>query len=46
MTLTHNDNTPWADSATDERVHGGLTDFGREVVARMNDLASSSTCPT
>ncbi|HBO54734.1 MAG TPA: membrane dipeptidase, partial [Janibacter terrae] len=38
MTLTHNDNTPWADSATDERVHGGLTDFGREVVARMNDL--------
>ena len=38
MTLTHNDNTEWADSATDERVHGGLTDFGREVVARMNDL--------
>lgn len=38
MTLTHNDNTAWADSATDERVHGGLTDFGREVVAAMNDL--------
>ncbi|NYF98965.1 dipeptidase [Janibacter cremeus] len=38
MTLTHNDNTEWADSATDERVHGGLTDFGREVVAAMNDL--------
>ncbi len=38
MTLTHNDNTEWADSATDERVHGGLTGFGREVVARMNDL--------
>ncbi|WP_068262208.1 dipeptidase [Janibacter limosus] len=38
MTLTHNDNTQWADSATDKRVHGGLTDFGREVVARMNDL--------
>ena len=38
MTLTHNDNTEWADSATDEREHGGLTDFGREVVARMNDL--------
>src|SRR5699024_3020249 len=32
------DNTEWADSATDEREHGGLTDFGREVVARMNDL--------
>lgn len=38
MTLTHNDNTSWADSATDERVHGGLTPFGREVVARMNQL--------
>ena len=36
MTLTHNDNTPWADSATDEAVHGGLTDFGREVVREMN----------
>lgn len=38
MTLTHNDNTEWADSATDTRVHGGLTEFGREVVSRMNDL--------
>ena len=38
MTLTHNDNTPWADSATDEPVHGGLTAFGREVVAEMNRL--------
>src|SRR3954452_14690521 len=38
MTLTHNDNTAWADSATDEPVHGGLTDFGREVVAEMNRL--------
>ncbi|WP_375480749.1 dipeptidase [uncultured Jatrophihabitans sp.] len=38
MTLTHNDNTPWADSATDEPVHGGLTDFGRQVVAEMNRL--------
>ena len=36
MTLTHNDNTPWADSATDEPVHGGLTAFGVEVVAEMN----------
>jgi membrane dipeptidase len=36
MTLTHNDNTPWADSATDEPVHGGLTPFGVEVVAEMN----------
>jgi membrane dipeptidase len=38
MTLTHNDNVPWADSATDEPEHGGLTDFGREVVAEMNGL--------
>lgn len=36
MTLTHNENTPWADSATDEPVHGGLTDFGRDVVREMN----------
>ena len=38
MTLTHNDNTPWADSATDEPQHGGLTTFGREVVTEMNRL--------
>jgi membrane dipeptidase len=38
MTLTHNDNTSWADSATDEPAHGGLTDFGRQVVAEMNRL--------
>ncbi|WNV83771.1 dipeptidase [Umezawaea sp. Da 62-37] len=38
MTLTHNENTPWADSATDEPAHGGLTDFGREVVREMNRI--------
>lgn len=38
MTLTHNDNTSWADSATDEPRHGGLTDEGREVVREMNRL--------
>jgi membrane dipeptidase len=38
MTLTHNDNVPWADSATDEPAAGGLTDFGREVVAEMQRL--------
>ncbi|GAA2916646.1 dipeptidase [Streptomyces thioluteus] len=36
MTLTHNDNIPWADSATDERRAGGLTRFGEEVVREMN----------
>lgn len=38
MTLTHNENTPWADSATDAPVVGGLNDRGREVVAEMNRL--------
>jgi membrane dipeptidase len=38
MTLTHNDNVPWADSATDEPAVGGLTDFGREVVREMNRI--------
>jgi membrane dipeptidase len=38
MTLTHNDNTRWADSATDEPEHGGLTRFGEEVVREMNRL--------
>jgi membrane dipeptidase len=38
MTLTHNDNTAWADSATDEPFHNGLTDFGRSVVDEMNAL--------
>lgn len=38
LTLTHNDNVPWADSATDEPVLGGLNGFGRDVVAEMNRL--------
>lgn len=38
LTLTHNENTDWADSATDEPRHGGLTEFGREVVAELNRL--------
>ncbi|KPI24480.1 Membrane dipeptidase [Actinobacteria bacterium OK074] len=36
MTLTHNDNNDWADSATDEPGVGGLSAFGRAVVAEMN----------
>src|SRR5271154_6749099 len=35
MTLTHNSNVDWADSATDEPVLGGLSDFGRDVVREM-----------
>jgi len=38
MTLTHNSNTAWADSATDVPAHDGLTDFGRDVVREMNRL--------
>ncbi|GAA1477528.1 dipeptidase [Nocardioides aestuarii] len=38
LTLTHNDNTPWADSATDEPEVGGLSPFGIEVVREMNRL--------
>jgi membrane dipeptidase len=36
LTLTHNDDTPWADSATGDRAHGGLTRFGEEVVRELN----------
>ncbi|MET8946896.1 dipeptidase [Streptomyces sp. NPDC004542] len=38
LTLTHNDNVAWADSATDEPNVGGLSVFGREVVREMNRL--------
>ncbi len=38
LTLTHNLNVPWADSATDVPACGGLTDFGREVVAEMQRI--------
>ena len=38
LTLTHNDNVSWADSATDEPVLGGLNDFGRDVVREMNRI--------
>jgi membrane dipeptidase len=38
MTLTHNLNVPWADSATDTPAVGGLTAFGREVVREMQRL--------
>lgn len=38
LTLTHNANTPWADSATAAPVAGGLTAFGREVVREMNRI--------
>ena len=44
LTLTHNQNVPWADSATDERVLGGLSPFGHEVVREMNRLGMLVDC--
>lgn len=38
MTLTHNGTLDWADAANDERRHGGLTPFGKEVVREMNRM--------
>ncbi len=38
MTLTHFRNTAWADSATDEPAHDGLTAFGASVVREMQRL--------
>ncbi len=38
MTLTHSDTLSWADSATDEAKHMGLTKFGKEIVLEMNRL--------
>jgi len=38
MTLTHNVTLDWADAALDSARHGGLTNFGREVVREMNRL--------
>ncbi|HEX8467766.1 MAG TPA: dipeptidase [Allosphingosinicella sp.] len=36
MTLTHSKNNDWADSATDDPAHDGLTAFGKAVVREMN----------
>lgn len=38
MTLTHSQNTDWADSCTDEPNFDGLSPFGVRVVAEMNRL--------
>ena len=38
LTLTHTCSHAWADSSGDEGLHGGLTEFGREVVREMNRL--------
>jgi membrane dipeptidase len=38
MTLCHNETLDWVDSATDKARHGGLTAFGRAVIAELNRL--------
>ncbi|HSM38888.1 MAG TPA: dipeptidase [Candidatus Limnocylindrales bacterium] len=38
LTLTHSTTNELGDSATDEPRHGGLSPFGRQVVAEMNRL--------
>ena len=38
LTLTHSHTIAWADSATDDPKHDGLTDFGRKVVLELNRL--------
>jgi membrane dipeptidase len=38
MTLTWNNTNGWADSSGDDARHGGLTEFGREVIGEMNRL--------
>jgi len=38
LTLTHSKTLSWADSATDTPRHGGLTDFGRDVVREMQRI--------
>jgi membrane dipeptidase len=38
MTLTHMENTEWADSSTAKPEHNGLTDFGKGIVREMNRL--------
>ena len=38
MTLTHNQTTEWADSATDDPKYRGLSPFGVAVVGEMNRL--------
>jgi membrane dipeptidase len=38
LTLTHSHTISWADSATDDPQHGGLTPFGEKVVRELNRL--------
>ncbi|MCO6512636.1 MAG: dipeptidase [Aridibacter famidurans] len=38
ITLTHNNTNNWADACCDKKPHGGLSDFGKDVIREMNRL--------
>ena len=38
LTLTHSKNDEWADASTDKPAHNGLTNFGKDVVRKLNRL--------
>ena len=38
LTLTHMQNTEWADASTDKPTHNGLSDFGKQAIGEMNRL--------
>jgi membrane dipeptidase len=38
MTLTHNNTNNWADACCSAGKHGGLSDFGKEVIKEMNRI--------
>lgn len=44
MMLCHNATLDWVDSATDAPRSNGLSEFGRDVIARMNDLGMIVDC--
>jgi len=44
MTITHSDNNDFADSATADPLHNGLTPFGKQVIAEMNRLGMLVDC--
>jgi membrane dipeptidase len=44
MTITHSDNNDFADSATADPAHNGLTPFGKQVIAEMNRLGMLVDC--
>ena len=38
LILTHLDDVPWADSATDRPTRHGLSEFGKDVVRELNRI--------